>query len=320
MSMQALRLTATSNGSAPSLSLETLPIPNLAPNSVLVKVHAAGINPSDLLNAKGGFPYTTYPRIPGRDYAGVIIDGPADYIGQEVYGTSGDALGFTIDGTHAEYCVVPSNALAKKPSTLSFAQAATVGVPFTTAALALRRALLQPSDTVLVLGATGAVGSAACQLARNQGCRVLGAARRDTADVNLITDPELKTARSLTDGKGPDVVVDTVGSPDLMKAALKCLAPRGRFTFITAPKAGSTELAVDMKYVYREEIAIVGCNSVLAKLAETAKDLEGMLEGFENGRLTTVREADLNKVGIEEAVDAYEKMGSGKGKNFVIVF
>ena len=237
-----------------------------------------------------------------------------------MYGTSGDALGFTSDGTHAEYCVVPRDALAKKPSNLSFAQAATVGVPFTTAALALRRALLRPSDTVLVLGASGAVGSAACQLAQNQGCRVLTAARRDGADVNLVSDPELKAARSLTDGKGPDVVVDTVGSPDLMKAALECLAPRGRFTFITAPKAGSTELAVDMRYVYRKEIAIVGCNSVLATGEETAKDLEGMLEGFESGKLATVREEDLNKVGIGEAVDAYEKMGSGKGKNYVIVF
>lgn len=314
--MQALRV----NAAGESLTLTNLPIPSLPPDSVLVKVRAAGINPSDVGNARGAFPHTTYPRVPGRDYAGVITDGPADYIGQEVYGTSGDALGFTTDGTHAEYLVVPCDAIAKKPSNLSFAQAATAGVPFTTAALALHRALLRPTDTVLVLGATGAVGSAACQLARNRGCKVLGAARRDTADVNLVSDPQLKTARDLTGGKGPDVVIDTVGTPDLMKAALMCLAPRGRFAFITAPKAGSTELAIDMKYAYRQELAIAGCNSLFMTMAETAKDLEEMREGFESGNLTTVRETDLKKVGIEEATDAYEKMGSGKGKNFVIVF
>lgn len=320
--MQALHLTTTSGSTnpTPSLTLTSLPIPSLPPDSVLVKVRAAGINPSDVLNAHGGFPSTTYPRIPGRDYAGVVTDAPAEYIGQEVYGTSGDALGFTTDGTHAEYYVVPCNSIAKKPSNLDFAQAATVGVPFTTAALTLHRAMLRSTDTVLVIDATGAVGSAVCQLARNQGCRVLGAARRDTADVNLVSDPQLKTARNLTDGKGPDVVIDTVGTPDLMKAAVMCLAPRGRFIFITAPKAGSTEVTIDMKYVYRNEIALVGCNSLLSTMVETARDLEEMREGFENGTLTTARETDLKKVGIDDAVEAYEQMGRGKGKNFVIVF
>lgn len=319
--MQALRLTSTtdSSSSKPSLDLKSLPVPSLPPNSVLVKIKAAGINPSDVGNASGGFQPTTYPRIPGRDYAGVVSDGPDEWIGHEVYGTSGDSLGFTADGTHAEYCVIPCDALANKPSNLSFAQAATVGVPFTTAALTLRRALLRPRDTVLVLGATGSVGSAACQLARNQGCRVLSASRRDTADVNLASDPELKNARALTGGKGPDVIIDTVGSPDLTKAAILCLATRGRFTFITAPKKESTELVVDMKYVYRKEIAIIGCNSLLMTMEETAKDLEGMLEGFESGRLKTHDEAELNKVSIEEAIDAYEKLESGKGRNLVIV-
>jgi NADPH:quinone reductase len=92
------------------------------------------------------------------------VDGPADLMGREVYGTSGDSLGFSMDGTHAQYCLIPIDSLATKPSNLSFAQAATIGVPFTTAALALHRANVQSIDVVLVLGASGAVGSAACQL------------------------------------------------------------------------------------------------------------------------------------------------------------
>ena len=317
--MQALRLTAR-NESKPCLALTTLPKPSLPPNAVLVKILAAGINPSDVLNANGGFHHTTFPRVPGRDYAGIVTDGPVEFVGQEVYGTSGNSLGFSVDGTHAEYCVVPSESISSKPSNLSFAQAAVVGVPFTTAALVLRRAMLQPTDVVLVLGASGAVGSAACQLARNQGCRVLTAARRDTADVNLVTDPELKAVKSLTDGKGADVVVDTTGSPVLMSNALLCLAPRGRLAYISAPRKGSTDFTFDMKHVYREEKIIIGCNSVLTELPETATDLETMRAGFENGSLQAPEETDLETIRIEDAVDAYKMIANGQGKKFVIVF
>jgi NADPH:quinone reductase len=317
--MQALHLTA-SNESKPCLALTTLPKPSLPPSTVLVKILAAGINPSDVLNSNGGFHHTAFPRIPGRDYAGIVIDGPVEFVGQEVYGTSGSSLGFSVDGTHAEYCVIPSESITLKPSNLSFAQAASVGVPFTTAALVLRRALLQPTDVVLVLGASGAVGSAACQLARNRGCRVLTAARRDTADVNLVTDPELKAVKSLTDGKGADVVVDTIGSPVLMNNALLCLAPRGRLAYIAAPRKGSTDFTFDMKHVYREEKILIGCNSVLAELHETATDLETMTAGFENGSLQVPKETDLEKIRIEDAVDVYKMMGNWQGKKFVIVF
>jgi NADPH:quinone reductase len=317
--MQTLHLTA-SNGSKPCLALSTLPKPSLLPNTVLVKVLAAGINPSDILNANGGFHHTTFPRIPGRDYAGIVTDGPVEFVGQEVYGTSGNSLGFSVDGTHAEYCVIPSKSMTSKPSNLSFAQAAAVGVPFTTAALVLRRAMVQPADVVLVLGASGAVGSAACQLARNRGCRVLTASRQDTADVNLVTDPELKAVKSLTDGKGADVVVDTTGSPVLMKNALLCLAPRGRLAYISAPRKGSTDFTFDMKHVYREEKIIIGCNSVLAEQPETATDLETMTAGFENGSLQAPKESDLETIRIEDAVDAYKMIGNGQRKKFVIVF
>jgi len=317
--MRALRLTAR-NESKPSLALTTLPKPSLLPNTVLVKVLAASINPSDVLNANGGFHHTAFSRVPGRDYAGIVTDGPVEFVGQEVYGTGGNSLGFSVDGTHAEYCVVPSESITRKPSNLSFAQAAAVGVPFTTAALVLRRAMLQPTDVVLVLGASGAVGSATCQLATSRGYRVLTAARRDTADINLMMDPELKTVKSLTDGKGADVVVDTTGSPPLMNNALLCLAPRGRLAYIAAPRKGLTDFTFDMKHVYREEKCIIGCNSVLTEQPETARDLETMRAGFENGSLQAPKETDLETIKIEDAVDAYKMMGDGRGKKFVIVF
>ena len=317
--MKAIRLTAKS-GCKLSLALATLPKPVLAPNTVLVKIHAAALNPSDILNADGGFPHTTFPRTPGRDYAGTVADGPAELLGQEVYGTSGNSLGFTTDGTHAQYCVIPRDSLATKPSNLTFAQAATVGVPFTTAALALRRANIQSTDVVLVLGAFGAVGSATCQLARERGCRVLTGARRDTADINLTTDPELNTGKTLTDGKGPDIIFDTTGSPALMNAALLCLAPRGRLSYISAPKKGATSFTVDMKQMYREEKMLIGCNSVLAGLSETAMDLKAMTTAFESEQLLVTKEDDLEKVYIEDAINAYNMVRNGAGKKYVIVF
>lgn len=181
--------------------------------------------------------------------------------------------------------------------------------------------MLQPTDVVLVLGASGAVGSAAYQLARNRGCRALAASRRDTADVNLAADPELKAAKSLTDGKGPDVVIDTTGSLALMSAALLCLAPRGRLAYVSAPRKGSTDFTFDLTHVYREEKVIIGCNSVPAELSETAVELKGMTKGFENGILQAAKETELEIIKIEDAVDAYERMRNGRGgKKFVIVF
>ena len=317
--MQALRLKA-SNGPTPSLALDVLPMPVAADDDVLVKVEAAGINPSDVLNANGGFEHTTLPRTIGRDYAGTIVNGPADLVGQEVYGTSGSALGFSLDGTHAQYLVVPRTAVALKPSNLSFAQAATVGVPFTTAALILRRAMLRSTETVLVLGATGAVGSAVCQLAERKGCRVLRAARRDKPDVNLATDPEMKSARVLTGGKGPDVAIDAIGDPNLAGTALMSLANGGRLVFISAPKKGSTDLTFDMKYIYRHEISIIGCNSVLADIRDTAKDMDDMKKGFEEGGLQAEKEADLQMVDMKDVVDVYEQFKSAFKKNYVIRF
>ena len=314
--MEALRLTAGS-GSSPNLAVETVPRPVAGVNDVLVKIVASAINPSDILNSKGGFNHTTFPRTPGRDYAGVIADGPSDLVGKEVFGTSGSSLGFHCDGTHAEYCLIPKDAIALKPKRISFAQAAALGVPFTTAALGLHRAQAKAGETVLIIGASGSVGSAACQVAKQMGCKVITASRRDSADVNTAADPSLQKARELTGGQGPDMVFETTGSPDLMHAALQVLAPGGRLSFISAPRTGSTEFTFDLKQLYREEKVIVGCNSVRSTIADTAKDLALIAPAFETGNLQPPGEDTLELIDIDHAVDAYR---SGSSKKFVIVF
>ncbi|KAF2157087.1 GroES-like protein [Myriangium duriaei CBS 260.36] len=314
--MRALRLTA-GDGGVPNLSLENVPRPSLGANEVLVKIVASAINPSDILNSKGGFNHTHFPITPGRDYAGIVADGPADLVGKEVFGTGGAALGFDSDGPHAEYLLVPQDAIAFKPKNLSFAQAATLGVPFTTAALGLHRAQVKAGESVLVIGASGSVGSAACQVAKQIGCKVLTAARRDWADVNTATDPTLQKAKELTGGQGPDVVFEATGSTELMHAGLQILAPGGRLSFISAPRKGSTDFTFDMKQLYREEKIIIGCNSVRSKISDTAKDLTLTTSAFEMGDLQAPTESSLEQIEIDHAVEAYQ---SGAAKKFVIVF
>ena len=110
-------------------------------------------------------PYAVFPRTPGRDYAGIVIDGPAGLVGREVFGSSGD-LGIRRDGTHATHLVVEADAVVEKPEGVSLEEAAGIGVPFVTAMEGLRRAgMPKAGETVLVIGVNGKVGQAAAQIA-----------------------------------------------------------------------------------------------------------------------------------------------------------
>src|SRR5450432_2203807 len=101
-------------GDLDGLRLVETATPEPAPDDVRVRIAAAGLNPSDVRNVLGRFPYTTLPRTPGRDFAGVVESGPQKWIGREVWGT-GSELGFSHDGTHAEYVLMPVSGLTLKP-------------------------------------------------------------------------------------------------------------------------------------------------------------------------------------------------------------
>ena len=106
-------------GDFTNLKCEELPEATLAPDEVRVRVVAASINPSDANNIQGKMEGTTLPRIPGRDFAGIVVDGPAGLRGVQVWGTGGD-IGFTRDGSHAEFIVIPAEAVVSKPANLTF--------------------------------------------------------------------------------------------------------------------------------------------------------------------------------------------------------
>ena len=305
---------------------DDIQIPQPGEDELLIQIRASQINPSDVMNVLGKFPQTTFPRIPGRDYSGVVVKAPAgSHIteGTSVYGTSGKTLSFTTDGVHAEYAVVPVGGVAVKPERLTFVQAAACGTPFTTASLALSRAHAQAGCSVLVVGSTGGVGSAVCQVAKKLGCTVIEAARRDTTAVDLREDPKLETVKGLTSGRGVDIVVDTVGSPELQKSALKTLAAGGRLSIISvAGYKGEPEMSVNLRDLYRLNQSIVGSNSVGIDIIEMAEALQQMSSWFDSGDLTAPPESAYTMVKIEGLKQAYEDSiaGKAKGKKVMIVF
>ena len=115
--MRALKFYQT--GSLDDLHVEEVTVPIPAEGEVLVEVKAAAINPSDIKNVQGKMHETTVPRIPGRDFAGMIVKGPDERLGQSVFGSGGN-LGFGRDGSHAQYLAVPATAVLPLPRNLGF--------------------------------------------------------------------------------------------------------------------------------------------------------------------------------------------------------
>src|SRR5580692_4558457 len=242
--MRALRF--EKSGSLDNLTVQELPTPKPGAGEVLVQVRAAAINPSDIKNVLGFMHITTLPRTPGRDFAGVVTEGPAALVGKSVFGSGGN-LGFGRDGSHAEFVTVPEAAVLPMPKGFSFEQAAAVGVAYMTAwAAIVKAAQLQNGETALILGTTGAVGSAAARIARRRGARVLGTVRKkgELAAANsrklpvdvwlyLETVELSKSVREATGGKGADVIFDVVGGP-MVEKCLAALAWRGRQVAISS--------------------------------------------------------------------------------------
>jgi NADPH:quinone reductase-like Zn-dependent oxidoreductase len=262
-----------------------------AANQVLIEVKAAAVNPSDVKAATGLMAYAVFPRTSGRDYAGVVIDGPPGTIGREVFGSSGD-LGIRRDGTHATHLAVEADAVVEKPKNLSWEEAAGVGVPFVTAIEGFHRAgLPKRHDTVLVMGVNGKVGQAAVQIASWRGARVIGVVRKDepyeghsNSPVEVIDASAMDVAtrvRELTDGKGADVVFNTVGDP-YFQAAHKSLAVRGRQILIAAIKP---VVQFNILEFYRGQHTYVGIDTLGLSSTATGAVLRELGLGFVGGHL-----------------------------------
>jgi NADPH:quinone reductase len=324
--MKALVSRTISEPQVCRLSVEELPIPELPPNAVLVKVYASGVNPSDAANGLKNLFGVTKPNVPGRDFAGIIhasnSTSPSLAPGTAVYGSSGNTLSFSCQGTAAGFVVVPETAVVPKPEHLSFAQAAAIGVPYMTAFLAIEAtsAGLRGPDRVLVLGATGAVGRAATRIARARGCTVVTASRRDkVTDINILTDPTFSTVKSHLDGKGPDVVIDTVGSPTMMAAVMEILAARGRYAVLAGFKGEPPEYKLNLANLYRNAHVISGVNSIAQSDSDVGAMIRNLSTLFDTKKLQPFAEEELVKVPMSGAAEAYEETMKFSGKKYVII-
>lgn len=318
--MKALQFSAT--GSLDHLRLVDLPTPVAGPDEVLIRVEAAGLNPSDVKNVLGRFPYTTLPRVPGRDFAGVVEQGPAHLLGKAVWGT-GKGPGFLRDGSHAQFLTVPASGVALKPQSLSFQQAAAIGVPFTTAYDAVERAQVQRDTTFLVIGANGAVGSAALALAKARGARVLAAVRRAEQvhglqakgyDVIVLGAPGslAEQVGEIFPG-GAQVIFDTTGF--WLPEAVPALANFGRIAIIAAPPDGMVHFPA--LALYRKGGVLVGVNSLLYDNTDCARMLEQFGIHFDTGLIEAPK--DIVEIPLAEGKAQYELIAHGSSAKVVLI-
>ena len=307
-------------GDPSELRQKGVPKPDPGEGEVLVEVHAAAVNRSDVLNARGSFAFTTLPRIPGRDFAGVVVEGPRELVGTEVWGTGGGELGFIHDGSHAQYLAVSRNAVAPKSDTLSLEEAAASGLAYVTAGSALiELGGVSAGETSLVSGAAGGVGSAAVMIARWKGARVIGAikdeseramAARAGVDVIIDTSREGVTDAVLaaTDGRGADLVVDSVGGP-LFEPALNSLGEKGRMVVITTTP-GKQHVSFNLLDFYRKGLRLFGLMTSFLDAEGSAGVLRDLGPGFDEGALRAPAIAE--RYPLEQAGMAYARVESGE--------
>jgi len=306
------------------LQISAQTTPSVDSAECLVQVVSAAVNPSDVKAVLGFMPHAVWPRTPGRDYAGVVVEGPPEMLGKEVWGSGGE-LGIRRDGTHARYLTVPVGSVRAKPSNLTMEEAGAIGVPFVTAFEGLQRAGgVEQGDVVLVLGANGKVGQAAIQLATQAGARVFGVERTNdpyighaNAEVTMIDASSQnldEVVRRLTDGHGADIVYNTVGSP-YFERANKAMAVRGTQIFIS-----TIERAVlfDIFTFYRGQHTYVGIDTLALDSTEGALILDALLPAFERGTLKPFPIVEDFVFDLSDAALAYQAVFRGAANRILL--
>jgi len=244
--------------------------PVASPDSLLVDVRAAGVCFPDLLLISGQYQLKLDPPfIPGTEVAGVVRSAPEGSgfsVGDRVFGP-------VMLGGYAERAAIPVASVLRTPAELDDRQAVSLLVNYITMYFALaRRASLQPGETVLVLGAAGGVGTAAIQVAKAMGARVIAVVHRETgrdfveglgADVVLpMTDGWSKAVRAETGGHGVDVVVDPVGG-EPFDEAVRTLATEGRLLVIGFAAGGIPTVKVNRLLLRNAGVLGVGWREYL---------------------------------------------------------
>ncbi|HSW06346.1 NADPH:quinone oxidoreductase family protein [Aquabacterium sp.] len=248
-----------------ALQWKEVPTPEPGPGQVRLAVRAASLNFPDILIVQNKYQFKPpLPFVPGSEFAGVV-DAVGPGVTQFKPGDAVAALSGTGGfGTHA---IVPADKLLPLPAGFKFEHAAAFAFTYGTSHHALMdRAALQPGETVLVLGAAGGVGTAALQIAKAAGARVIAAASTDEkcalcrslgadAVINYSSENIRDALKALTDGKGPDVVYDPVGG-DIAEPVFRSIAWRGRYLVVGFAAGGIPALPFNLALL--KGAAIVG--------------------------------------------------------------
>jgi NADPH:quinone reductase-like Zn-dependent oxidoreductase len=290
---------------------------------VLIEVHFAGVNPSDVKAALGAMPHAIWPRTPGRDYAGIVVDGPSEWIGREVWGSGGE-LGIRRDGTHARTLLLDAANVREKPTMMTLAEAGAIGVPFVTASEGLTEAGgVKPDDVVLVLGANGKVGQAAIQIATAAGARVFGVERtlvphigHASAAVTMLSGAAdfAEQLRDATGGHGADIVFNTVGSP-YFAVANQAMAILGRQIFISTIDRA---VPFDIFAFYRGRHRYIGLDTLALDSRHCAGVLHKLRPGFESGALRPFPVLERNIYSLANAALAYKSVLASAPERIVL--
>ena len=228
--MKAIRI--HEHGGPEVMKLEEVALADLSAGMVRVKIAAAGLNFIDIYHRSGVYKIPL-PYIPGMEGAGsveAVADDVTDFkVGDRV------AYGFTA-GSYAQYANVPANKLVPIPDAVSFKQGAALMLQGMTAHYLITDTFaVKPGHTILIHAAAGATGQLVVQMAKLRGARViatassedkLNIARTVGADAAVLYDNFDSDVKRLTDGRGVDVVYDSVGK-DTFERSLNCLRPRG---------------------------------------------------------------------------------------------
>ena len=299
-------------------SIHQLPIPEPGPGEILVAVHAAGVNTMDPLYFSGAFrDYMEhrFPLVPGIDYAGVVerigpgVDGFA--AGDEVYGIV--ARPFVGAGTFAEFVVAGVDGAAPKPGSLTFTEAAIVPHVGLTALAAVEAADPQPGQTIVVVGATGGVGSFVTQMASARGASVValttasgaGQARAYGAaeTIDYQADDAAATVRERYPA-GIDTIISMYGDVDVV-AALAGTLRSGGLVVSPAMRADAAKAALDPL-----RVTFTSANRLPAS---RLPELTALIDG---GQL---RVPPLTAYPLESAGDGIKSMAAGHVRGKLVI-
>lgn len=324
------------------LKMEDAPVPGMAVGEVLVKVRACAVNHLDI-HSRAGMPGVRLPLILGSDVAGEIAEvgeGVSNLsIGDKVMVSPGlscgtclecidgrenvcrfyHILGAARNGGYAEFVNVPSHNCFPIPKALNFHQAASIPLVFLTAwHMLVTRAQVRPSETVLVVGGGGVVGTAAIQIAKLFHARVIATVGNDDksrqakfigADevINHTTHDIAEEVKKLTDKRGVDVVFEHVGGA-VLEQCLQSLSTNGRLVTCGATIGGTVQ--VDITRLFMKHQTIYG------SITGTKKELFGMMPLFEKGLLKPVVD---NVFALSDAREAHEYIEARKHFGKVIL-